>query len=109
MKTISIILGVVVVVGAIVLFGQSDNPTEIVTTEAEPVKQVVLSVEGMTCAGCAVSVKMALKGLDGVTETQVDVDKGETTITFSKGKVTTEQLIKAINSTGFTARKPSAG
>lgn len=110
MKIAGVILGIVVVFGGgLLLFGQPDTPTEVVTVDAGPVEQVVLPVEGMTCASCAVSVKMVLKDLEGVKETKVDVAKGETTVTFTKGKVTTEQLIKAINSTGFTARKPSAG
>ena len=109
MKIASIILGIVVVVGAVMLFGPSDKPTGVVTAEAGPVKQVVLPVEGMTCASCAVSIKMVLKDLDGVKETKVDVAKGEATVIYTEGRVTVDQMVKAINSTGFTARKPNAG
>ena len=111
MKIAGLILGIVVVLGAgFMVFNRSDNPPEpVVSAQAEPVKQVVLPVEGMTCAGCAISVKMALKDLEGVKMTEVDVEKGKTTVTYTDGKVTIDQMIKAINSTGFTARKPSAG
>lgn len=84
-------------------------PQTAITTEAGPVKQVVLPVEGMTCGGCAISVKAALKGLKGVREAKVDVDKGEAVITYAEGEVTVDQMVRAINSTGFRARRPSAG
>lgn len=110
MKVVSIILGIVMMVGgAVMLFDLFDKSTGVATAEAGPVKEVVLLVEGMTCAGCAVSVKMALKDLNGVKETKVDVEKGEAMISFTGSKVTIEQMIKAINSIGFIARKPNAG
>ena len=79
------------------------------TAESIPAEQVTLPVEGMTCGACAVSVKMALNKLDGIRRAKVDVENGEAVITYTEGKVTLEQMIQAINSTGFTARKPSAG
>ena len=80
-----------------------------VTAEAGPVKHVTLPVEGMTCGGCAISVKMALKELDGIRGTDVDVGKGEAVVTFNEGEVTVDQMIEVINSTGFTARRPDTG
>ena len=111
MKTSGIILGILLVIGAsFLMFNRSeDRPETVATAEAGPFKKVVLPVEGMTCSGCAISVKMALKELDGIKETRVDVGKGETVVTYTEGKVTVDQMVKAINSTGFTARKPSAG
>ncbi|MCZ6633735.1 MAG: cation transporter, partial [bacterium] len=90
MKIAGMILGIVVILGAgFMVFNQSDNPPEpVVVAEAGPVKQVVLPVEGMTCAGCAISVKMVLKDLEGVKATEVDVEKGKTTVTYTDGKVT---------------------
>lgn len=39
--------------------------------EELPTKTVTLKVEGMTCDACAISVKTALKGVEGVKEAKV--------------------------------------
>ena len=110
MKKLGIILGVLVIVAiSLFVFIPGERTEVVATSEAETVKLVALPVEGMTCGGCAISVKMALKQLDGVRETKVDVEKGEAVVTYTEGKVTLDQMIKAIDSTGFTAGKPSTG
>ena len=63
----------------------------------------------MTCASCAVSIQMVLNDLYGVKESKVDVEKAETTLIYTEGKVTVDEMVKAINRTGFTVRKPNAG
>lgn len=111
MKAVCIVAGVLVVAGAAFLaFNRSEDVSaNAKVAAAGPVKRVVLPVEGMTCSGCAISVKMALKDLKGIREAQVDVEKGEAAVTYIEGKVTVDQMIRAINSTGFTARRPGAG
>ena len=85
------------------------HPQTAITAGAGPVKQVALPVEGMTCGGCAISVKAALKGLKGVRDANLDVEKGEAVVTYTEGAVTVDQMVQVINGTGFTARRPSAG
>ncbi len=109
MKAVGIVLGILLVIGAsFLLFNRSgDRPNAVAAAEAGPVKQVVLPVEGMTCGGCAISVKAALKGLKGIRDAKVDVGKGEAVITYIESQVTVDQMVQAVNSTGFTARRPS--
>ncbi|MCB0686543.1 MAG: heavy metal translocating P-type ATPase [Saprospiraceae bacterium] len=56
-------------------------------------------VEGMSCQGCKNLVDRALRKLDDVAEVEVDLQKGEATITMEK-HVDTPQLQKAIDDEG---------
>ena len=64
---------------------------------------VALKVSGMTCEMCAVSVVTALQKLPGVAEAQVDFAGGAARVRYDPAKVKLEQLVKAVNSTGFKA------
>ena len=111
MKKSGIVLGslLIAAVSLIVVNWAADRPSIVASVEAGPVERDTLAVDGMTCGGCAVSVNSALKGVAGVTECKVDVAEGKVVVTYKKGKVSKEQMMDAINSTGFKARKPSAG
>lgn len=71
--------------------------------EAENVKQITLKVDGMTCASCAPTIKMALKKLDGVLGCDVSVKKGKAFVDYEDGKVSIAQMIKRIENVGFKA------
>ncbi len=62
-----------------------------------------IPVEGMTCAGCAASVRQALMRRDGVKAVEVSVEKKHAVVTFDPARVTLEQVADAINRTGFKA------
>src|SRR3546814_13930711 len=47
-------------------------------------KTVTLSVPGMTCAACPLTVKTALSKVEGVRKTDVTFDKREATVTFDE-------------------------
>ncbi len=68
--------------------------------EATATLDVKLSVGGMHCAGCVNTVKAALEGVAGVTKAEVSLEKNEAMVTYAKGKVTTEDLIKAVEKAG---------
>lgn len=63
---------------------------------AETEKQAVLSIEGMTCGGCALSVKSVVKKIDGVRDAKVDWKKGRAVVTFDPDRVTAEQIAATI-------------
>lgn len=73
------------------------------------VKEVILKVEGMTCASCPAMIKTALKKLDGVVNVDVSYKETKATVRYQDGKVTVEQMIKAINDIGMKARLPEKG
>jgi mercuric ion binding protein len=58
---------------------------------------VTLSVPGMTCAACPITVKKALNRVEGVDKIQVNLEKREAVVTFddAKTKVEVEALLDA--------------
>jgi periplasmic mercuric ion binding protein len=67
-------------------------------------KTVTLSVPGMTCAACPITIKKALTEVDGVTEAEVSFDKKETVVTFDDTKTDVSTLIEATTDAGYPSR-----
>ncbi|MGH8515646.1 MAG: mercury resistance system periplasmic binding protein MerP [Gammaproteobacteria bacterium] len=63
-------------------------------------KTVTLSVAGMTCAACPITIKKALTDVDGVTEAEVSFDKKDAVVTFDDAKTSVSALIEATANTG---------
>jgi mercuric ion binding protein len=62
---------------------------------------VTLSVPGMTCAACPITVKKALSKVDGVTKTDVTFEKREAVVTYDDSKTTIQKLTKATEDAGY--------
>jgi copper chaperone CopZ len=60
-----------------------------------------LSIEGMTCMGCAKAVTRALSQVAGVTAVAVDFDAGQAQV---EGAVNPQDLLAAVERAGFGAR-----
>jgi mercuric ion binding protein len=62
---------------------------------------VTLDVPGMSCAACPMTIKMALKKVEGVTEAEVSYQKREATVTFDDTETTVEALTQATANVGY--------
>lgn len=62
---------------------------------------VTLSVPGMTCAACPVTVKQALSRVSGVEKIDVSLDKKEAVVTFDDTKTNVAALTKATENAGY--------
>jgi Cu+-exporting ATPase len=71
------------------------------------IDHVELPITGMTCASCATRVERGLNKLDGVTAT-VNYAAEKATVDFDPGSVEPEQLIAAVQATGYEASLPAA-
>lgn len=91
------------VYGARVVPAAKHRTASIAPASQPDLTQVALKVSGMTCEMCAVSVVTALQKLPGVAEAQVDFAGGAARVRYDPAKVKLEQLVKAVNSTGFKA------
>ena len=60
-----------------------------------------LSVPGMTCAACPITVKKALSKVEGVSKTDVTFEKREAVVTFDDGKTTIQKLTQATQNAGY--------
>lgn len=60
-----------------------------------------LSISGMTCSGCSETVKRVLSRVPGVTDVNVDLDKGAATVGGSAAGPT---LVAAVVAAGYDAQ-----
>ena len=65
------------------------------------IKTVTLSVPGMTCAACPITVKKALTKVEGVSRVDVSFDKREAAVTFDDAKTSVDALRKATTDAGY--------
>jgi copper chaperone CopZ len=70
------------------------------------VKSMTVPVSGMDCALCAFPIKARLHELPGVGKVDVDVPNGRVSVNYDPSRVKPEQLLAAINSTGYKASPP---
>ena len=62
---------------------------------------VTLSVPGMTCATCPITLKKALNKVEGVETIEVNLEKKEALVTFDDAKATVEALLEATKNAGY--------
>jgi copper chaperone CopZ len=84
-----------------VFFPKSENQTVVNPTMV--IQKVEFKIEGMTCTGCEHHVKSEINKLKGITEVIVSYEKGNAIVSFDNKQVTVNDIIKAINSTGYKA------
>lgn len=68
--------------------------------------QMNIPVEGMTCLTCEVSVNSAVKKLSGIYEVRANAKDQLVRVAYDSGKTSLDEIIAAINGTGFKAQKP---
>lgn len=64
-------------------------------------KTVTLSVTGMICATCPITVKKALNKVEGVEKIEISFEKKEAVVTFDDAKTKVEALLEATKNAGF--------
>lgn len=60
-----------------------------------------LDVQGMTCGHCKMSVEGALKGLNGVSAAEVDLNTGKVEVTYDDEKVSLKNMKEAVEDQGY--------
>jgi len=65
--------------------------------------KTTIKIQGMTCNHCVMRVAKALKGSVGVTDAQVDLQKGEAVITYDDTKSSKEKLTSVVVDAGYKA------
>lgn len=62
---------------------------------------VTLSVPGMTCAACPITVRKALSKVDGVEKVVVSFEKKQAVVTYDDAKTNVGALTKATENAGY--------
>ena len=84
------------------------SPAPSKASSSETLK-VTLPVEGMTCAACQANVQRALTAAPGVTKAAVNLMMHEATVHYDPAATSPEQLVAAINDTGYVSHLPTTG
>ena len=64
-------------------------------------KTVTLSVPGMTCEVCPITVKRALSKVAGIKNAEVSFEKREAVVAFDDAKTNIEAITKATANAGY--------
>lgn len=64
---------------------------------------VTLSVPGMTCAACPLTVKKALTRVEGVSKVEVSFEDRQVLVTFDDSKTSVQALTRASENAGYPA------
>lgn len=87
-----------------IIGGTSSFDTAASATEFEGLHQVVLEVEGMTCAACDITVSRALTNLDGVEEALVTFEPPRAIVRFDPERVSIQDMEIATSNAGYPAK-----
>ena len=74
---------------------------------ASGLNRVVIPVEGVGCVTCEFPVRFALRRIDGVKSAHVSATSKTVTVDYEPAKTNPEELVAAINSSGFRASLPN--
>ncbi len=96
--------------GGLAIAAVSQSPSEsVVVASAEATQATAqFSVENMTCATCPISVKNAMKRVDGVKSVDVDFDTKIATVVYDPAKTTAAEIAAASTGVGYPATEIEA-
>ncbi len=100
--------GALNVASALGLGSKAQEVAHAASSSSGELAQVVLPVKGMTCVTCEWGIEKALGKLDGVVEAKASSSEQKVLVRYEPGKVTFEQMIEAVDSTGYKALMPDA-
>ena len=68
-------------------------------------KSITVNIGGMSCGGCANTVRNAIEDIDGVDRAEVDHESGKTDVYFSEVDDIEEQIAERVEAEGYTLNK----
>ena len=105
MKTISkFVVGSMIALFLVFVFS-CQKATE--TKQSEPIiTEINIPVQGMTCGSCEHHIETEVKEKDGIVEIKADHKKAFAHVKYDSSKISLDELVTAINETGYKASKP---
>ena len=89
------------------VFASAPASAQTQTQLANGLNRAVIPVEGMGCVTCEIAVRHGVKRVDGVKSAHVSVASKTATVDYEPAKTNPQQLVAAINSTGYRASLPN--
>ncbi len=72
-------------------------------------QSITLSVPGMNCATCPITVKKALTKVAGVSKVEVNLDRREAKVVYDDAKVNVDALTRATKEAGYPSSVLAGG
>ncbi len=82
-----------------------DSNKEVSIIEQQNIQTIDFTVSGMTCSACEKHIVHAVTELNGIVAINASSESGAVEIKFDKTKIVPDDLITAINKTGYTVKK----
>ena len=96
---------ILVTLSLVVLSCQTKVKKEYSPTAAEVTTvKLELKVDGMTCEGCEMTIKMGLEKLDGVVEVKANHESGTVFFTVDTTIIGRSKVVASIEELGYRAR-----
>lgn len=70
----------------------------------KPGDEILIKIDGMHCASCALTIDEELEELDGVYDSRSSYAKGEVVVRYEPDTVKLSQLHKVIEKLGYTTK-----
>ena len=64
-------------------------------------ESALIKVKGMTCQHCAITIKNAVKKLDGIVNVSIDMIKENVAVEFDQEKIELDQIKSTIEEEGY--------
>ncbi len=74
-----------------------------VLKEPETESHIVLDLEGMTCASCAMRIEKGLNKVSGVRVASVNLATEQATVTYDPAQTNVEQMVQKVDAVGYKA------
>ena len=71
-------------------------------------QQVVLTVDGMTCDACPITVRKALEGVEGVYSAETTYEPPQAVVRFDPARASVEALTQATRNAGYPSQPKSS-
>ncbi len=68
-------------------------------------KTLTLIVKGMSCGHCKMAVEKAVRGVNGVKDVEVDLEKGLLKVTYDPERASLTDIQNAVVDAGYEVRK----
>ncbi len=94
--------------GGLAVVAQSSGDTTIVASAEATQATAQFSIEKMTCATCPISVKKAMKRVDGVKSVEVDFETKVATVVYDPALTTAADIAAASTNVGYPATEIEA-
>lgn len=85
-------------------YSQIFIPAQALAANTTKDKTIYLSVDGMSCQGCANNIMLTLSKTDGIVNDTVVFSTRTATVTFDTTKISSRQIIATVDNLGFTAK-----